>query len=256
MTLVLNEIHLIKGLEETLLIAAADRRISKPDGSYDSTRRKLFHIPYFNGAIAYFGLAVVFPKGRRQYLSEWLPNFIKGQAGSHGINHFATNLEIELNRVVPASVLRDNASGFHICGYNDQGLPDFWYVSNIGGIRNFQYVDLDTKYAPAASHFLDRDARNVAGWDGNDPLTAKKGLHVYRNGDYRAHVAAWELLNVIFAQLLQFPDFKRPHTPHEYGEYVKFKFEIIAYLYKKWAKKNIIARPIDVLVLQNKTAHR
>ena len=67
-------------------------------------------------------------------------------------------------------------------------------------------------------------------------------------------MAAWELLDVIFAQLLQFPDFKRPRTLHEYGEYVKFKFEVIAYLYKKWAKKTIIARPIDVLVLHNKAA--
>jgi hypothetical protein len=38
-------------------------------------------------------------------------------------------------------------------------------------------------------------------------------------------------------------------TAKEYGEYVKFKFEVIAYFYKKMARKVIIARPIDVMVL-------
>jgi hypothetical protein len=32
-TLVLNEIHLIERLKRTFLIAAADRRLTKPDGS-------------------------------------------------------------------------------------------------------------------------------------------------------------------------------------------------------------------------------
>jgi len=44
-------------------------------------------------------------------------------------------------------------------------------------------------------------------------------------------------------------DFKKPTTAQQYGEYVKFKFEIISYLYKKWAKIQIIARPIDVFML-------
>ena len=30
--------------------------------------------------------------------------------------------------------------------------------------------------------------------------------------------------------------------------YVKFKFEFIAYIYKYWAKRPIIGRPIDVWV--------
>ena len=70
--------------------------------------------------------------------------------------------------------------------------------------------------------------------------------------DFRVHVAAWKSLDHIFVRLLQFLDFQRPSNPDEYGQYVKFKFELIAYLYKKWAKKKIIGRPIDVLVLRSR----
>jgi hypothetical protein len=52
MTLVLNEIYLLNGLGKSFIVAAADRRISKPNGTYDSTRRKLFPIPYLNGAVS------------------------------------------------------------------------------------------------------------------------------------------------------------------------------------------------------------
>lgn len=253
MTLILNEFHLLRGLKQTIIVAAADRRISNSDGSYDSTRKKLFSIPNFNGAIAFFGLAMVFPCGQGQYLSEWLPGFIRRQAGNFNMQDFAESLREELNRIVPSTVLSNNPSGFHICGYNKEGYPDFWYVSNIGGMTGFRYTNLMANYAPAASHFLDRDARDNFGWDGSDPLTAKNGPWVYRNGDYRAHVAAWELLDEIFTRLIQFPDFKRIRNTQDYGEYAKFKFEVIAYLYKKWANKKIIARPIDVFVLQQTT---
>lgn len=250
MTLILNEIHLLNGLNETLLIAGADRRISKPDGTYDSTRRKLFPIPYLNGAVSYFGLSMVYPKGQPQYISTWLSGFIRRQSAAHSLRSFAERLGEELNRIVPPAILRDYPSGFHICGYDSRGYPDFWYLSNIRGIRNFQYVDLKPQYAPPESHFLGRDAAKEFDWDGSDPLSAKNGVQVYRNGDFRAHVAAWKSLDEIFVRLLQFPDFTRPSNPDEYGEYVKFKFEFIAYLYKKWAKKQIIARPIDVLALR------
>lgn len=249
MTLVLNEIILLNGLKETLLIAAADRRISKQDGSYDSTRRKLFPINYLNGAISYFGLAIVFPKGQKEYLSSWLPNFIRRNSSAHSLKIFAERLYEELNQSVPPPILKTYPSGFHICGYNDIGYPDFWYLSNIGSLKDFKYIDLRAKYIPPSSHFLERDAKHSLNWDGENPLSIRNSIQTYRNGDFRAHVAAWELLDVIYSRLLQFPDFKQPKTTEDYRDYVKFKFEFIAYIYKNWAKKKIIARPIDVIVL-------
>jgi hypothetical protein len=248
MTLILNEFYLSEGLNKTTLIAAADRRLTNPDGSYHATRRKLFEISYLNGAISYFGLAVVFPRERQEYLSSWLPNFIRHQSTTNSLQTFAQNLRDELNQIVPSRILRTQPSGFHICGYDNKGLPDFWYVSNIGGMRGFQYVNLMPQYARPRSHFLSRDAKKL-GWDGKNPLSARSNIAwVYRNGDVRAHVVAWELLDEIFDRLFKFPDFNRPRTRNAYVEYIKFKFEFIAQVYKKWAKKKIIARPIDVLI--------
>ena len=234
-----------------MIIAVADRRISKQDGSYDSSRRKLFSIPHLNGAISYFGLATVYPRGHPEYLSNWLPNFINHQSNVSCLKDFAELLLANLNSIVPPSILKDRASGFHICGYNESGYPDFWFLSNIGSLQEFRYGNLSSQYSPPGSHFLDRDAREKFNWDGSDPLTARNGAMTYRNGDFRAHAMAWDLLDEIYRRLIYFPDFKSPRTPEEYSEYVKFKFEMLAYIYKKRAMKKIIARPIDVLVLKS-----
>ena len=51
----------------------------------------------------------------------------------------------------------------------------------------------------------------------------------------------------MFRRLAQFPeDFRMPETLFDYREYVRFKFEFIAYIYKKWARQQIIGRPFDV----------
>jgi len=249
MTLVVNEVHAVEGLSKTLVVAGADQRISR-DGRYADTRRKVLAIPYLNGAISYFGLAEVYPSGHMQYLDDWLTVFINRHSGVPDLGSFAHELRRELHRVIPQPVLSCNPSGFHMCGYDAQGLPDFWYLSNIGRMDQFVYEDLKPRYDAPASHFLGRDAAKL-GWDGKDPSTAANKTRIYRNGDIRGHEALWDALDCGLAALFHFDDFKRPSEPLEYEEYVKFKFEVIAYVYKKWAKKQLIARPIDVLVAHN-----
>src|SRR6266446_5343725 len=194
MTLITNEIHMLDGFKKTILVFAADRRVSKLDGSYDSLQKKLFPIPYLNGGISYFGLAEVFPQGRRQYLSEWLPAFIRKHSQAGGLREFSCTLRDELHKIVPASVLRKTASGFHIGGYNAQGIPEFWFLTNIGGMDQFQYKDLQPRYSEPSPDFLGRDAINL-GWDGTNPASIASRIQIYRNGDFRAHVAAWEKLD-------------------------------------------------------------
>ena len=249
MTIITNEIHIIDGLNKSIILFAADRRLSTTDGNYHSTRKKLFKIQYLEAGVSYFGLAEVFPHGKRQYLSDWLPAFIT-------INHDVPNLEVfsqrlrnELNRIVPSNILKNMPSGFHLAGYNENGYPDFFYFSNIGRSKDFRYVDLGEKYGEPASHFLGRDAK-LLGWDGVNPQSVKPGSRIYRNGDIRAHVIAWEELDKMLLTLFQFPDFKRPSTVNEYEVYVKTKLEMLAYVYKKFAQKEIIASPIDVFCLQ------
>lgn len=244
MTLITNEIHILDGFKKTVLVLAADRRISKRDGSFDSMRRKLFEIPYLDAYVSYFGLAKV----RAQYLSDWLPAFIRKNSDARCLKDFSFRLRDELNKVVPASVLRANASGFHICGYNAAGFPEFWYLTNIGGMDQFRYTDLQPQYALPSSDFLERDARKLD-WDGLDPKSVRNGIWIYRNGDFRAHVAAWEKLNRMLGELLAFPDFWPLRTPEDLAKWVKFKLEVIAHFYRKFAAHQIIGRPIDVFSL-------
>jgi hypothetical protein len=249
MTLILNEIHTRDGFNSTFIVAAADRRLSNKNGSYGGTRKKLFPIPYLKGAISYFGLAVlIFPDKSELFISDWLTAFIRKNAQCDDLASFSSNLRDELSRIVPGRILKQRPSGFHICGYNINGIPDFWYFSNIGRMQGYQYTDLMVEYGAPSSHFLDRDAKQY-GWNGSDMSSVSNNIRIYRNGDLRAHVVAWEILDAILENLAKFPDFKKPTTLQRYGEYVKFKFEIIAYFYKNWARKQIIGRPIDVLVM-------
>jgi len=42
--------------------------------------------------------------------------------------------------------------------------------------------------------------------------------------------------------MLSFPDFKKPQPE----DWVRFKFEVVAHFYKKFARRAIIGTPIDV----------
>jgi hypothetical protein len=248
MTLILNEIHGMGPNRQPLMIAAADRRISNQDGSYHSSRRKVFRVSKLFGAISSFGLAT-FPQGSRStFLSDWLPAFIQGSAAVT-IAGFAQELRDRLNVVVPRRVLLNQPSGFHLCGLDEEGRPDFWFISNIGAMNGFHYSDLRGSYLQATSHFLGRDAIEF-GLDlatGRAPIGRVK---IYRNGDFRVHAIASEALDSVLSALRDFPDFRLPSTPAEYGAYVQFKFQVIAYIYKRWARRQIVARPIDILVLE------
>lgn len=251
MSLITNEIHILEGFRKTIFVCAADRRISKRDLSFDSYRRKLFAIPQLDAYVSYFGLAQVFPSGRPKYLSDWLPAFILKSIDVRSLRDFSLKLRDELNRIVPPAVLRANASGFHICGYNAFGFPEFWYLTNIGGMDQFRYTNLQARYAQPTPDFLERDAKKL-GWDGKDPSSVANGTWIYRNGDFRAHVAAWEKLDQMFVELLSFRDFKRPRTPEDLKDWVRSKFETVARFYKQFARYQIIGGRIDVFCLAKK----
>jgi hypothetical protein len=250
MTLVLNEIHIINGLENTFMIAAADRGITYTDGKKKSWR-KIFEIPYLHGAISYFGLAEFSPLGKNGLVSftTWLPNFINKNTKVENLQTFAYNLRKELNNFVPTSFLRKYHSGFHICGYDIRGYPEFWSLTNIKKFSDFTYSDLQECYQDPANDFQGRDLINL-GWDGSDPLSAKNNIQFYRNGDIRAHGRVFENIDNIYSYLSQFPDFLKIDNHSHYKDYVTLKFEILAYIYRKMTKNQIIRRPIDVILLE------
>lgn len=59
----------------------------------------------------------------------------------------------------------------------------------------------------------------------------------------------WETLDRALMPLLNRVDFKPIRTPDEYAEWVRFKMEVIAYVYKKYCKGPVIGRPIDAFFI-------
>ena len=248
MTLVLNEIHMLDGFKRTALVAAADRRITDLTGSKVQNQRKLFRISYLNGAVAYFGLATFRNSaGRLVNLWDVLPSFIRSHSSVPDLETFAHELRDELHRIVPKSVLGAGPSGFQICGYNAALIPEYWILWNIREMRDHLPIRIKSSYKKQAPVFLGDHAKRL-GWDGQDLGSCANGIQIYRNGDFRGHAAAWDLLDDIFKQLWLFSDFRRPRTIAEYRDYVRFKFEFIARIQDKWSISRIIGKPIDVLV--------
>lgn len=251
MTLILNEIHIQNGLSDTFQIAAADRRITR-ENKIEPPRKKLFPIKHINSAVSYFGLAAFRKKGKEIYMSDWLPDFIKKSGQESSLELFANALREALNNEIPKSYRRKYHSGFHLCGYKNDGLPEFWYFSNISGMDGPYYKSPVENYAKPTADFLERDAIEKFKWDKINPKSAKNGIQIYRNGDIRTHAIVSEMVDNTMNEILKLPDFNRPKDIKEYAEYVKFKFEYISYIYKKWAQQKIIAKPIDTLILTKK----
>ncbi len=255
MSLIVNEIHILDGFKKTFIVFAADRRISNPDRSRLAEKPKLFRIPYLEAGVSFFGLAKVFPYGSGGAdvdISDWLPSFTNKQNDVSELQDFAFRLKNELNRIVPSNILAANPSGFHICGYESHGYPEFWYLTNIGGMEGFKHINLSSRYADPTSDFLGRDARKEMHWDGVDPFSIDNGRMVYRNGDFRSHAFVWDELDGFFNKMLAFRDFKPLSPVQQYRRWVEFKFKVVRSFYAKFAQHATIGGPIDIFSLSKK----
>ncbi len=265
MTLVLNEIHFEDGFRNPYVIAAADSRIvDEVRGRVEDKKRKIFLLPRLRGAVSFFGLAEVWVDDRRKDMSLWLSEFIRTSADMSSLQSFSEGLREALRGVVPETALGATHSGFHICGFRDDDLPDFWFLTNIGKLNDpapFMYGDFHPRYDPPSSHFLGRDARTRFGWNGKDPTSLKalgtRGLsyQMYRNGDFKPHVIAWDIMDLPLWMLGKFGVLRGPDSPEEHARYLKAKFEFMAAMSEKFylvdGKPHVsyIGRPIDVILM-------
>lgn len=243
MTLLVNEIHVAADLNRTLIVQAADRRITVK-GKFHSNCRKLFKIPYLRAAVGYFGLAQV---NRTELFSSWLPNFINRASDAPTLEVFAKRLHEQLNRSVDKRFLARNASGLHVCGYGACSYPELWFIRNISGMERHHYKRFEPDYE-ISEDFLARDARNV-GFDGLDPHVSTSFRQYYVNGDIRAFHAAWRRLDDLLEQMFAQPDFESPKCPDDLVQIAEWKMKVIASFYNEFASKKIIGTPIDALVL-------
>jgi hypothetical protein len=238
MTLLATEIHNHTDPDRAAVVFAADRKITNTrTGAHMGTHRKIFELEWMNAAIGYFGLAELpGPRGNRP-MQIWLEAFIRKNSDARTLGEFSKRLTSDLNHLVPKHWHRTACSGFHIAGFNEAGKPEFWFVRNI-----------DDAFEPtlgmyeAREDFQRRDA----------PRLLSNETMIYRNGDIRAHVAAWKQIDESFGALLNVPGFRRLKNSEDYAEWVRFKMEIIAYFYKKFSPHPIIARPIDVILIKSR----
>lgn len=204
MTLLVNEIHIRGHLQRSLIILAADRRITV-QGKFHSNRKKLFEIPYLKAGVGYFGLAQV---DQTEFFSSWLPNFIRRTCDAGKLEEFANRLCEELNLSVRKDLLAKSPSGFHICGFNADNYPELWFVRNILHMEGHLYKGFETKYR-VSEDFLARDARKT-GFNGVDPEVSHSFNQYYVNGDVRAFHSIWMRLDEFLVEMLSQADFKRP----------------------------------------------
>lgn len=233
MTLLTTEIHNHRDPERALVVFAADRRISRSDRKHDE-REKILRVAELNAGIGYFGLAEVPQRGSPAPMIEWLRGFLDGVSDCKSLEELAVKLAEALNLAVPASLRREVVSGFHLAGFDSQGQVEFWYVRNVADDRRTILEQFE-----AREDFQRRDA----------PRLSTGRAQIYRNGDLRAHVMAWEELDKSLGSLLNFPDFKHWTTPEDYVNWVRFKMELIARFYEQFCTHSIIGRPVDAFAI-------
>jgi len=148
--------------------------------------------------------------------------------------------------------LKSFPTGFHICGYDKRGIPEFWHFSNCNVGANFNYANVRSRFRKPSSDFLGRDAPQL-GWDGKNPssVKAKNVVQYYRNGDFKVHEAAWKKIDEVFRILYELKGFTRPTTNEDIERYVRFKLKFIGAVYQNWAYNKIVGGPFDVLVKNN-----
>ena len=232
MTLLTTEIHK-HDRPDAVIVFAADRRISR--GSVrDSEQPKIFSIPRLHAGIGYFGLAEV-PSGTgTEPMAIWLQRFL-AESKATTLGDLAHDLADGLNAVIPAPWRQSDVSGFHLCGFAAAGRPEFWYVRN---------CDDTPKQNPTGTYAERED------FQGRDaPRLASGQSMIYRNGDIRPHVLAWQKIDEAFGSLLAARDFDMPRTPDEYTRWVEFKMDLIAQLYERFCRVSIIARPVDAFFI-------
>ena len=243
MTLLVNEIHVLSDLRQCPILFAADRRITFPGKTPPKFMKKIFQVEHLNAGVGYYGLAQV---NEREYLSSWLPNFIRHSIDVSSLRDFAIKLHDELNQKVRKAWLCKQVSGLHICGYNADGLPELWHISN-HQMRGNTYVDIVPQYR-LSEDFLREHAR-ARGFDGTNPVVPNSFIQYYINGDVRPFHSSWIRLNEFIAEMFSYPDFKSSAQPKQYLEVAKWKMEVIASFYRKFAKKPLIGKPIDAFSL-------
>jgi len=232
-TLLTTEIH--RGADGDIVVFAADQRITR-GLQCDGNRPKIFRLPGRLAGIGYFGLAEVRTGSSTQPMSEWIRDFFYHLQANDSLRAIAEQLVAHLNTDVPKAWRDKEASGFHLAGLDASGRAEFWYIRNID----------DTGILTQTDYQLREDFKS------RDALVLPAGAaQIYRNGDIRAHVAAWGKIDESFGALLGTPSFRALSDINDYVDWVKFKLEVVASFYERFATESIIGHPVDAFAIHH-----
>lgn len=261
MTLISNEIYLLDTLKNSFIVSSADRRLTyrtvkNPKEKYVSGK-KLFKIDYLNSTVSFWGATqLTNEKNKIELLSDWLPKFITSQHSQKTLLDFANDLRGELNKRMYKPFLKLEPSGFHFSGIRPDGVPEFIHFSNCGlNSATGYYENIISEYREPFQDFLNRDALEY-GWDGINPNSFQpaNSIRLYRNGDIKAHAAAWDKLDQVFHIVFSYPDFKKPYASSDADilKLTRQKLTFISSIYNSWANTKIVGAPWDIIILRNK----
>jgi hypothetical protein len=254
MTLITNEIHLVKGIKKTFIISTADRRLTYDEPvakkeKYDSGQ-KLFKIEHLNATVSYWGNFWL--GNANKYYWDWLPDFISKSHDIKTLKDFALHLRENINQALRAEDLRKRASGFHFAGFSKDGVPEFLHFSNCKWngkhYEKFEYV-----YRKPFEDFLQRDAVIIGGTTLGEFAETIKQRVLYRNGDLKVHAAAWDKVDTILRELFMDEGFKKISTlqkeKDDLKRYIEFKLKFIGDIYSKFAHQKGVGSPFDIEIL-------
>jgi hypothetical protein len=248
MTLIVNEIYYDReNPGKSRIYSAADRRISC-NGSSSGQGKKLFHVDRLNLTVSYFGLAEGKVKRARARYSfeELISEFIK-QDTSKSIEAFASQLQRHLNDIIPPTLLKKYPSGLHVCGFTPKGIPQMWFITNIGGMDGFFHTNFRPAYSVPSEELSSVHLKSIYDEQSGEP--SKSFSISFQNGDLRSFHAAWQLFD-IFSQSMDMVGLSRhPSTPAEHAARLVWKMKTIAHYYESVAYQSTIGGKIDVVTL-------
>jgi hypothetical protein len=243
MTILITEIYTPKDLTQATIVFAADSKVTR-NGKHDSQCSKIFRVPYMKAGVGFFGLAEI----NNEQTASYLTNFINNNTSITSLNEWAEALKKDLQRKIGSNDLACNRIGIHLCGFNKDNLPEFWFIRNISGMDGHQYLNPlpDIKID---EQFLARDIPTYLE-DGSTNMVKEPRYQVYRNGDTRVDAYA-KALDCVIDGLCRHDDFKKPKGIEDYLEIVKLKIEIMCKIYKKLAKNPLIGTPIGAFAFDS-----
>jgi hypothetical protein len=242
MTLIVSEVnHDPRDKQNCRILCAADRRVSV-DGIPTAARRKLFKHDRLNATISYFGLAETSAKMSFEYL---LGDFI-GSDSSSTIEVMASTLAKRLDSIVPKRLLRKYPSGFHVCGFTDRGIPQFWFIRNIRGLNGLYYADFEDSYTVSEelSQVHARQFYREASKDYSVPFRAW-----FANGDLRSHGPAWEKFDAFSNEMDLRGLANQPLSASDFEKRLRWKMEAIGLYYDIVADEVIVGGGTDTYIL-------